>query len=252
MEKPDWIIDPEGIKPVEVVPASDVEAFDTRIEQAYRKANLPLDIKDIVEYAKHLNVLQMSDRVPWIKKLLEEDYSLGPGGYALRFNLESNPRTYAFFQLQKYDSIYRPMKYVFKPFGMTSCPAASSRDIAENACAHVEKCVKNLLTMKHLPIRTKATLGEMATKYPREFDRDTLDLINSINDIAYGKTKHEFEVQLPRLQLLSLAESLAIYFICRVLGLRLLKQAGILTDIVSEIKRGASEKGIFLGMEWAI
>jgi hypothetical protein len=189
--------------------------------------------------------------VPWVKKLLAMDYSLGPGGYALRFNLETNPKTYAFFQLQKYDSIYRPIKYVYKPFGMTFCPAASSRDIAENACAHVEKCVKNLFMVRNLKIHPKATLGKMVNRYPGEFDSNTLYIINSINDIIYGKTKHEFEVQLPRLQLLSLAESLAVYFVCRVLGLELLQQAGTLNDIVNEINRGRSQK-VFIGMEWAI
>jgi len=99
---------------------------------------------------------------------------------------------------------------------------------------------------------SKATLGAMLGKYPDEFDKDTLDLIKSVNGLVYGKTKHKFEVELPRLQLLSLAESLAIYFVCRVLGLRLLKQANTLTDIVNEINRGRSQKGVFIGMEWFV
>jgi len=253
MTNANWMIDADKIEPVKVLSTiSDIDALDSRIEQLYQKANLPFDIKVILDFAKHLNVLQMSDRVPWVIKLLTTDYSLGPGGFALRFNLKTNPKTYTFFQLQKYDSIYRPMKYVYKPFGMTSCPAASSRDIAENACAHVEKCIKNLFFVRNLKTPPKATLGKMANKYPGEFDNNTLDVINKTNEIAYGKTKHEFEVQLPRLQLLSLAESLAVYFVCSVVGLKLLQQAGTLSDIENEINRGRSQKGVFLGMEWAI
>ena len=180
------------------------------------------------------------------------DYSLGPGGYALRFNLKTRPETYAFFQLLEYDSIYRPMKYVYMPFGLTSCPACFSRDIAQNACAHVEKCVLNLFKVRSLRISPKAPLGAMTRKYPDEFDPNTLSLINSVNSLIYGKTMHEFEVELPRLQLLSLAESLAVYFVCRVLGLKLLQQAGTLTDIVNEINRGRSQEGVFIGMEWFI
>ena len=251
MTNADWNIDPRKIQPIDVSPTSEVETLDSSIEQVCQQANLPFDIKVILGLAKHLNVLPMSERVPWVEKLLEMDYSLGPFGYALRFNLSSNPKTYAFFQLQKYDSIYRPMKYVYKPFGMSFCPAASSREIAESACAHVEKCVKNLFAVRTLKVRPKATLGEMVNKYPQEFDSQTLCLINSINDIVYGKTKHEFEVQLPRLQLLSLAESLAVYFVCRVIGLKLLQQAGTLNDVVSELKRSKGEK-VFIGMEWAI
>jgi hypothetical protein len=253
MSNTNWMIDADKIKPTEVSPTiSGVDALDNRIEQLYRKANLPFDIGVILDYAKHLNVLNTSARVPWVYKFLDMDYSLGPGGYALRFHLETEPRTYAFFQLLKYDSIYRPMKYVYMPFGMTSCPACFSRDIAQNACAHVEKCVKNLFSVKGLKIHPKATLGGMIKKYPREFDKDTLDSMNSLNRLIYGKTKHEFEVELPRLQLLSLAESLAVYFVCRVLGLKLLQQAGTLTDIVKEINRGRSQEGVFIGMEWFI
>lgn len=253
MTNNDWIIDAEKIVPLEVSPMTgDIDILDNEIEQLYKKANLPFDIKAISDYAKHLNVSQTSDRVPWVYKLLEMDYSLGPGGFALRFNLKTNLNTYAFFQLIKYDQIYRPMKYVYMPFGMAICPSAWSRDIAENACAHVEKCVKNLFEVKNLRMSPKATLGKMANRYPTEFNNNTFDIINSVNDIIYGKTKHQFEVQLPRQQLLSLTESLAVYFVCRVLGLRLLQQAGTLNDIENEIDRGRSQKGIYLGMEWAI
>ncbi len=138
------------------------------------------------------------------------------------------------------------------PVGLTSYPACFSRDIAQNACAHIEECVKNLFSVKGLRIRPKATLGTMTSKYPNEFDSNTLSLINSVNRIIYGRTKHKFDVELPRLQLLSLTESLAVYLVCRILGLRLLQEAGTLTDIVDEINRGRSQRGVFIGQDWFI
>ena len=216
-----------------------INVLDSTIEQLYKKAKLPCEITVILDYAKQLNSIKTSDRAPWVYKFLEMDYSLGPAGYGLRFNLETNPKTYAFSQLLKYDSIYRPMKYVYMPFGMTSCPACFSRDIAQNACAHVEKCLKNLFEVNGWKINPKATLGtmihEIKKKYPVALNKDTLELIDSLNSLIYGKTKHEFEVELPRQQLLSLSESLAVYFVCRVLGLKLLQKAGTLTDVISEV-----------------
>jgi hypothetical protein len=243
----DWMIDADSIEVVEAPSTlNGVTTLDSRIEELYRRAKLPFDISVMIDYAKHLNVPEISERVPWVYKLLELDMSLGPGGYTLRFR----PKTYAFFHLLNYDSIYRPMKYVYMPFGLTTSPASFSRDIAQNACAHVEKCVQELLRVRGLMIHRKATLGKMISKYSGEFDSDTFSLISSLNDLVYGKTKHQFDVDLPRLQLVTLGESLAIYFVCRTIGLKLLQEAGILADVISEINRGRSHKGVFIGQEW--
>lgn len=253
MQNNDWTIDAQKIEPVEV-PAeiSGIDAVDTKIEQLYRKGSLPFDVGVMLDYARHLNVSEASDRAPWVYKLLDMDYSLGPGGYGLRFNFKTKPNTYGFFQLLKYDAVYRPMKYVYNPFGLTSCPACFSRDIAENACAHVHECVKNLFAVRKLKIHPRATLGTALSKYPSEFDSGTHALIDSVNQTVYGRAKHKFDVELPRLQLLSLAESLAVHFVCRKLGLTLLKQAGTLDDIVAEIRRGMNRERVFIGMEWGI
>jgi len=253
MQRKDWVVDATKIQPVEILPeVSGVDAVDTQIANLYRKVSLPFDIAVMLDYARHLNVSEAPARAPWVYKLLDMDYSLGPGGYGLRFNFETKPNTYGFFQLLKYDAIYRPMKYVYMPFGMTPCPACFSRDIAENACAHIHECVKNLFAVRGLKIHPKATLGTALYKYPGEFDSGTYALIKSINQLIYGRTKHKFDVELPRLQLLSLAESLAVYFACRKLGLALLQKAGTLADVVAEIKRGMNGEKAFIGMTWFI
>ena len=253
MQNSDWTIDAEKIEPIEVLAkVSGIDAVDGKIEELYRKGSLPFDIGVLLDYARHLNVSEASKRAPCVYKLLDMDYSLGPGGYGLRFNFRAKPNTYGFYQLLEYDAIYRPMKYVYMPFGLTSCPACFSRQIAENACAHVHECIKNLFAVRGLKIHPKATLGKAIYKYPREFDLDTYGLIDSANKIVYGRAKHKFDVELPRLQLLSLAESLAVYFVCRKLGLTLLQQAGTLDDIVAEIRRGINREKVFIGMAWFI
>lgn len=253
MEDTNWRIDASKIELTEIAPTiADIDTLDRRIEKLYTKTKLPFDTKLIIDYAKNLNTPHIDIRAPWVYKLIELDYSLGPGGYALRFNLEPQSRTYGFFQLLKYDEIYRPMKYVYMPFGLTYCPACWSRDIAENAGAHLEKCVLNLLRVNNLRVREKPTLGWMLHRYPNMFDSETSSLINEVNENVYGKTKHKFDVELPRIQLLSLVESLAVYFVCRQLGLKLLKEAGTLSDVIKEIIRSRTEGGVFIGMDWFI
>ncbi len=253
MEDTNWRIDASKIELTEIAPTiTDIDILDSRIGSLYTQAKLPFDIKLIIDYAKNLNTPHIDERAPWLYKLIELDHSLGPGGYALRFNLEPRSRTYGFFQLLKYDEIYRPMKYVYMPFGLTYCPACFSRDIAERACAHVEKCVLNLLHASSLRIHEKATLGSMLYRHPNMFDLDAFSLIKEVNEIVYGKTKHKFDVELPRAQLISLVESLAVYFICRQLGLKLLEKAGTLPDVIKEIIRSKTEDGVFIGMDWYI
>jgi hypothetical protein len=253
MQNSDWTINTERIEPIEVsAEVSGIDAVDSKIEELYQKSSLPFDIEVLLDYARHLNVSEASKRAPWVYKLLDVDYSLGPSGYTLRFNFKAKPNTFGFFQLLEYDAIYRPMKYVFLPFGLTSCPACFSRQIAEYACAHVHECVKNLFAVKGLKIHPKATLGTALSKYPAEFDAGIYEIIDSTNELVWGRAKHKFDVELPRLQLLSLAESLAVYFVCRKLGLTLLQQAGTLNDIVAEIKRGINGERVLIGHDWAI
>ena len=170
MSNSDQIIDADKIEPEEVpAEVSGVDAVDGRIEQLYCNTNLPFDIGVILDYSRHLNVSEASKRAPWVYKLLDMDYSLGPGGYTLRFNFKSKPNSFGFFQLLKYDSIYRPVKYVYLPFGLTSCPACFSRQIAEYSCAHVHECVMNLFSVRGLEIHPKTTLGRAISKYPGKY-----------------------------------------------------------------------------------
>lgn len=228
--------------------AKGVEVIDSRIEHLLTQFDFEFDVVTISELAMKLNVSQIRKRAPWVYKLLELDRSFGPGGYTLIFRR----RTFGFGQLLKYDAIYRPMKYVYLPFGLTYCPACWSRDIAENACAHVEQCVRLYLTTKNIPVKPKATLGHMLGRNQSEFSLNIFNCIKSLNNFIYGRTKHEFKIELPREQLLSLTESLIVYFVSRILGLTLLRECGVLSDIVDEIERGRTEEDIFIGQEFFI
>lgn len=231
----------------------DVVTVNIHIQKLFADANLPVDIDKIQELAPYLNMTEISKRAPWVYKFFEIDRSLGPCGFVFKFDMESKPRTYGFYQLLKYDPILRPIKYVYMPFGMSSCPAAFSRDIAQNACAFVEMCMKNLFFIRKLRIHPKAPLGTMLYKYPNEFDPATFGLIEALNRHVYGKTKHEFYIGLPKKQLLTLSESLAVYLVCRIIGLKLLQKAGTLEDIENQIILSQSHpEKVVIGQEWFV
>jgi hypothetical protein len=229
-----------------------VRTIDSNIEKLYMHAGISVSLFKLTELSSYLNILEISDRVPFVYELFEIDKSLGPCGFAPRFDIESKPKTYGFGQLLKYDHILRPIKYVYMPFGMASCPAAFSRDIAQNACAYVEECFQNLLIERNLKIRPKATLGKLLYDYRDEIHQRTFNLIDLLNKYVYGKSKHEFVVELPNNQLFTLSESLAIYFVCRVIGLTLLKDANTLPDIEFLTKLSQTQPGLVIGQDWYI
>ena len=220
--------------------------IDSRIEQLYQRLSVPVSINDVVDLAGNLNTEIIAARVPWVNKLLEIDRSLGVGGFIIDFDVDR----FGIFQLLKYDEIYRPMKYVYLDICDTGHPAAFSRNIAENACAHVEKCLGLYLKIKsgaRVPPKPKPTLGRILGYSQKFLDSDSSESIRSLNELVYGKTKHKFDVALPRQQLLSLTESLLIYFVSRKIGVHLLTACGAINDVTSEIIRGQTEENAYVG-----
>ena len=231
----------------------DVLTINNDIRGFYADARLSIELETIQELAPFLNSVELSERAPSLEKLYEIDCSLGPCGFDYKLNVASKPRTYSFYQILKYDRILRPIKYVYMPFGMSSYPASFSRDIAQNACAYVEMCMQNLFLTKGLRFNPKAPLGTMLYQYQKEFDTNTFKLIEALNRNVYVKAKHEFSVNLPKKQLLTLSESLASYLVCRVIGLALLKEAGVLEDIINLVKLSKTNpKEIVIGQTWYV
>ena len=60
-------------------------------------------------------------------------------------------------------------------------------------------------------------------------DADLLEVLQELNEAVYNKSKHSIEDTYAEGHMFSIADSLAVYLICRILGSHILKYSGITT-----------------------
>ena len=210
--------------------------IDSRIEQLHQKFELPVGIKEMIGLAKELNTSNRHDRVRTVKQFLDIDRSLGLGGYLVNFDSD----TFSFYYVRMYGSVYRPIKHIYMDICQTISPATWSQAIAESSCEHVEQCLRVYLQCSGISIDNDPNLRQILE------DTEGILKIMLLDQLAYCKIKHGFHNETPRDPLLSLAESLIFYFICRKIGIRLLEECGALTDIADEILKGQTHKGVLI------
>lgn len=208
--------------------------IDSRIEQLHQKFELPVGIKEIIGLARELNTNNRHDRVQTVRQFLDIDRSLGLGGYLVNFDSD----TFSFYYVRMYGNVYRPIKHVYMDICQTISPATWSQAIAESSCEHVEQCLRVYLHHTGISIDNDPNLRQIL-----EATEGILSIM-LLDQLAYCRIKHGFQNETLRDQLLSLAESLIFYFICRKVGIRLLEECGALTDIADEILKGQTHKGV--------
>jgi hypothetical protein len=214
---------------------------DKQISQLYEQSQVGVDESELLAIADHVNTTDFKSRVPWVDKLLNLDMSLGVGGFIVVFD----GKEFGFFHLVKYNAVYRPIRYVYMDICLTLYPADFSRDQAKNACAHIEKTFHHYLETKGIRVRPRATLGYMLHNYDSSLDSGLVTQIDSVNNLIYGSTKHNYDVDVSKVHLLTLCESLMIYFVARKVCIALLEKCGAMQDVISEINKKA-----FFGQTW--
>jgi len=122
--------------------------------------------------------------------------------------------------------LFRPIQYVYAwiSFGDLFWNA---RRIVLDSCLHIENSVKYRF---NIPESDRSSLGILLNH--RAFIGSTLepsflDFLNMLNWIVYRKSKHSVEHILPDAHCYTPADALAIYFICRWAGVKLLETTGI-------------------------
>ena len=120
--------------------------------------------------------------------------------------------------------IFRPIQYV----GMYLCHASLewlTRSIVTVSCLHVENSLKRQLKIDgHLSVGMILRRGKAQT-----LDADLVEVLRELNEAVYNKSKHSIERNYADGHMFSIADSLAVYLICRTLGSRILKDSGITT-----------------------
>lgn len=118
--------------------------------------------------------------------------------------------------------IFRPIQYVGQDL-QTRNPAWHTRDIVEKSGLHVEQSLK-----RRLGIRARRSMGQiLESKDAKLLDGDLRDDLRHLCYRVYNEARHvigTFEIDE---HMFSIADAIAVYLVCRVLGSRILKGSGI-------------------------
>ena len=121
-------------------------------------------------------------------------------------------------------AIFRPIQYVV--IHLRQRPLDwFTRDIVKYSCLHAESSLKRRLDEKRC-----RSMG-MILKNPeaRTLDSNLHNILELLNKFVYNRAKHTIEQIDLNSHMFSVADSIAIYLTCRIVGSQLLKGMGITT-----------------------
>ena len=120
--------------------------------------------------------------------------------------------------------IFKPIQYVGSYLQHRSLEWLT-RSIVTMSCLHVENSLK-----QQLKIDGRLSIGMILKRgRARSLDADLVGILWELNEAVYNKSKHSIERTYADGHMFSIADSLAVYLICRTLGSRILKDSGITT-----------------------
>ncbi len=133
------------------------------------------------------------------------------GGLAAVYSIQDRP-------------IFRPIQYVSSYLQHLSLEWLT-RSIVTMSCLHVENSLKG-----QLQIDGPLSIGMILKRgKARSLDADLVETLWELTKAVYNKSKHTIEDTYAEGHMFSIADSLAVYLICRTLGSRILKDSGITT-----------------------
>ena len=121
-------------------------------------------------------------------------------------------------------AIFRPIQYV--GMYLQGGPIEwLTRNIVTMSCLHVKNSLK-----RQLKIDGPLSVGMILQRSKaRSLDADLVEFLWELNEAVYNKSKHTIERTYADGHMFSIADSLAVYLICRTLGARILMDSGITT-----------------------
>lgn len=121
--------------------------------------------------------------------------------------------------------IFRSIQYVGMHLG-TENPEWYTRMIVSESCLHIENSLKRKTGIWGR-LSVGMILDQIGSHSP--LDSDLCDALRLLNRTVYNKAKHTIEDIDMDSHMFSIADAIAVYLICRVLGARTLKGLGITT-----------------------
>lgn len=121
-------------------------------------------------------------------------------------------------------SIFRGIQYVGEH--LSTMPLEwLARTIVTESCYHVESSLK-----RRVGVTEPLSIGMILhrNKY-RTLDGELIEILEHLNKLIYNRAKHTIEDISLDHHMFSIADSIAVYLVCRIIGVRLLKDMGITT-----------------------
>jgi hypothetical protein len=123
-------------------------------------------------------------------------------------------------------SIFRGIQYVGMHLGSFNNLEWYTRTVVIDSCYHVENSLK-----KVTGIIDRLSVGMILHRIERHipFERNLYDALWELNRVIYNNAKHSIEDITMDGHMFSIEDAIAVYFVCRILGSRLLRGSGITT-----------------------
>jgi len=199
-----------------------------------KQSTLRPEVKELMQY---VGIQSWRNRIDLIASELQRDYDKAimalvesdrciPGLGQHNINKEIEKGHWTGIYCIEDRPIFRGIQYV----GMhldTENPEWYSRMIVVESCYHVEGSLK-----RKTGIEGPLSVGMILNRIESDslLDRDLYNALQLLNRMVYNKAKHTIEHIDMDSHMFSIADAIAIYLICRILGARLLKGLGITTE----------------------
>ena len=189
------------------------------IHRIFQRAGLAVHHSEVLR----IGAIAVSDGVSALLDLLPIDDAI-PGLGQHNINERAGKGTVTAVAMIEDRPIFRPIQYV----GMYLCRDSLvwlTRSIVTMSCLHVENSLK-----RQLKVDGRLSIGMILKRSKaRSLDGDLVETLWELNKAVYNQAKHSIERTYADGHMFSIADSLAVYLICRTLGSRILKDSGITT-----------------------
>lgn len=147
-------------------------------------------------------------------------------------------RTPRFPFAKECDAVVRPLSYVPYRLAALMAPSVMAREIVNDAGAHVEQCVKGVVTGRY----RRKPLGTLI-RLPIVEKRIRSELCDGISQYvpSWNVAKHDYEGRGPE-SVITLEDAIRNYFVARSLGAAVLNATGLLRPAVLAIEEAANNR----------
>lgn len=185
------------------------------------------DIATSPETVTKLTDILEKDLLSGYKQLVAIDQNIGGVGLHNVNKQEGDTLTGA-YDIQ-FRGLFRPIQYIYQRISEDDL-VWNARIIILYSCLHVEKAVKYRFNISDENRSSLGILLRQTSIVKKTLDAAVLKLLDTLNKTIYGKTKHTITHIDIDAHDYSPADAIAVYLICRWIGMKILEPTGLFND----------------------